>query len=201
MFRYLLGVFVVSIYCQYCIAIWYSIITALMLHAGKYALVDMLPIDQQKAIFSLFDAANALWRWEYKEEDIPALKTQVAQALTLVEMFLPVSEMDMKLHIWLHLADTIASAGPLHYVCCFLWERLYGLWGSWILNRKTPEMNLARTFAGYMAASSARGSSNGSSGVLSREYDISVMPVSYNPYATYEPHTTSNSVKVTLTDR
>ncbi len=82
--------------------------------------------DVQTAIFDLLDVGNDLWQRQHKRSELPGLQHRVASAVTRIEMYQPASEIDLKLHNWLHLASQIARAGPLWVQACWAHERTYG---------------------------------------------------------------------------
>eukprot|EP00882_Tetradesmus_deserticola_P025026 GHRQ01027434.1.p1 GENE.GHRQ01027434.1~~GHRQ01027434.1.p1 ORF type:complete len:141 (+),score=19.49 GHRQ01027434.1:119-541(+) len=94
---------------------------------GKFMLLGHVPDHGvEETAFLVLDAASALWQWEYNVADVPALQTQVAKAMTMMELHLPCSEMDVKLHEWHHLAAGISATGPPHALHCMNWEQQYG---------------------------------------------------------------------------
>lgn len=93
---------------------------------GKLALAGNLPPQVEKAVFQLLDALNWLWQKSFHESELDALVVEVNRARVAVEMYLPVSEMDIKMHNLKHLAEKVAIAGPLWTTAAFKWELKWG---------------------------------------------------------------------------
>ena len=128
------------------------IYTQCPLLAGKYALSGLLPRAQEVALFRLFDVLSVLWRKELTVCEVRALKTQLAEALTAIELAFPVSEMDIKMHVLMHLPDKILWVGPLYITSMFAYERLYKTLKAWIGNKRYPEASIIRGFVDFQQA-------------------------------------------------
>lgn len=73
-------------------------------------------------------------------------------AVCMVEAYLPVNEMDIKLHSLIHLAAKILNTGPLWVTSMFPCEGIWAKLVNWITNRAAPEVTLSRSFSDFEAA-------------------------------------------------
>lgn len=63
------------------------------------------------ALQSLLQICGLLWSKVVPQAALPRLKALLVQAVCLIECFLPVSEMDIKLHELSQMADSIENLG------------------------------------------------------------------------------------------
>ena len=102
--------------------------------------------QQQKALFGLLDVLSLLWRKEYTFAEAVALKPQLVEALVAFEKHFPMTEMCIKTHNVLHLADKLIAVGPLFATSMFPYERMYSTLKAWVKNRCMREATVIRYF-------------------------------------------------------
>jgi len=124
--------------------------------AGKYALLGLLPLKEQAAMFGVLDACNAMWQREFDAAKLAELEEQVASALAAAEVALPASELDIKLHNLMHLAQQVRKLGPLWTQACWFFERLYGWLVRYIGNTAYPTASMATGHTNTTAAAFGR---------------------------------------------
>ena len=73
--------------------------------------MDHVPEAQRLTYMRVFQACGELWQKEVNGSDIPDLVLRVIEAICLVELHLPASEADIKLHNLVHLAFSIGDWG------------------------------------------------------------------------------------------
>jgi hypothetical protein len=66
-----------------------------------------------------------------------------------VQLCLPITEMDVKLHNLLHLVNKIIASGPLWTTSMFVYEGMWQYLGRWATNKAHPEVTMLRNFADY----------------------------------------------------
>ena len=94
-------------------------------NAGKLALHGLLPDDVEEAVFALFDACNFLWQKNISRSELE----------DLVNAALPLSELDMNLHLLKHIAEDIHLRGPPWATSAFVYERMWGrIIAHWLQN-------------------------------------------------------------------
>lgn len=170
-----------------------AIVAPLMLNtwrgAGKYGLAGLLPPAAEEAVFTLFDVACELWRKEHTAHEAAGWLRRVRQALALIELHLPCTEQDLKLHNWLHLAEQIQRLGPNWVTSCFGPERYWGILNRHLGNKAHPEASIASGHDAMVAALHAQLRSGvawdrlaGMETVqLTPEADAFQLPLSYQP--------------------
>lgn len=113
---------------------------------GKYALFNMIPEDAEKALYSMFDASSLAWRKVITSHEIQVIKETMIEALHQFEQHFPSSEMDIKCHNWIHLAEKVHLTGPMQTASMFPFERLYHYLGNSIGNSNYPESSMLKNF-------------------------------------------------------
>lgn len=94
---------------------------------GKMALAGLgLRANVEKAVFDLLDVLNFLWQKSFHGNELEQLVLDVNRARVGIELYLPVSELDIKLHNLKHLAEKVALTGPLWCTAAFKWELMWG---------------------------------------------------------------------------
>lgn len=112
---------------------------------GKYSVYGLLDDqDQEDALFQLFDAGSLMWRKVLTADEARDLKGTVVAALHNFEQHFPVSEMDIKLHNWIHLAEKLTLTGPFQSTYMFPYERSYKLMREWMTNKRYPESTMLK---------------------------------------------------------
>ena len=93
-------------------------------------------------------ACNMLQKKKWTAIEIQEVKAEGILAICMVEAYLPVNEMDAKLHALLHLPDRIVNSGPLWVTSMFTYESLCGKLARWgRFNRRNPEATIFRCFS------------------------------------------------------
>eukprot|EP00775_Hariotina_reticulata_P000311 gene312-523_t len=124
---------------------------------GQHCLAAMqdLGMEQRAALNQLLHACNCLQRKHFTAAELQELQGEVLLAVCMVEAYLPVNEMDIKLHVLLHLADKIQNSGPLWTTSMFPYEGMWSKLVDWATNPGRPELSLLRNFCDYELASFA----------------------------------------------
>lgn len=113
---------------------------------GKYGLYKLFTTEKHEAaFFQLLDAGSLMWRKSMTMHEAMELKCIVVQALHNFEQNFPVSEMDVKLHNWIHLAEKLALVGPFQCTYMFPYERSYKILREWMTNKRYPESTILKT--------------------------------------------------------
>ena len=99
----------------------------------------------QDAVFALFDACNFLWQKNIRKDELSDLINAVNRARTLVEVALPLSELDMKLHLLKHIAEDVHLRGPPFATSAFVYERMWGrIVNKWLQNMAKPSQSIVK---------------------------------------------------------
>ena len=86
-----------------------------MLFAGMVANMQRA---QRLTYMRMFQVCGDLWAKQVTIADLPALQFRVIEAICLMELHLPASEADIKLHDLLHLAfDVLPNYGKRSCIC------------------------------------------------------------------------------------
>jgi len=115
-----------------------------------------LGAEQKRAYGKVLRACGLLWSKSFRsQDDITALRELVLDALASVELYLPSTELDMKMHNLLHLVEKVLIVGPAWVTSMFVYESLWALLVHWATNKDTPELTILRSYAdfefGYMS--------------------------------------------------
>jgi hypothetical protein len=110
---------------------------------------------QLRTYIQLLMAVNLLWSKSFTRERLVTTIHVVLIALAKVEYYLPVSELDMKLHNMGHLLRRICVAGPLWVTSLFAAEGNWGDCMQWATNRAHAEVSMGRSAAVLQTAALA----------------------------------------------
>jgi hypothetical protein len=119
---------------------------------GKYALVGLLPEQQQTALFSLLDVLALLCRKVIMKADLDGLHTRLVQALHRMEVCFPCSMMYIKMHNLVHMVEKIRLLGPLYLTAMWAYERSYRTFKALIKSRRHPVASLAQNLVAFNMA-------------------------------------------------
>ena len=124
-----------------------------IISTGKYSILCLVGhTTQQAALFLLLDVLSLLWRKEYTFCEATALRVQTVEALAAFEAAFPVTELDIKLHNVVHLAEKLIAVGPLFVTSMFPYERTYRTLKNWIKNKQYQESTIMKTFCKFQQA-------------------------------------------------
>jgi hypothetical protein len=98
----------------------------------------------RKAYSDLLLACGLLIAKTHTEEQMPVLVRRTVEAVVQVELWLPCSHLDMKLHSLLHAPARILAAGSLTPVSCWPFENNWGQLGKLATNRLTPDKTIMK---------------------------------------------------------
>jgi hypothetical protein len=112
-------------------------------------------VEQRAAFNQLLHACNCLQRKQFTASELQELEGEVLLAICMIEAFLPINEMDIKLHALLHLTQKIRNSGPLWTTSMFPYEGMWSKLVNWATNQASPELSLLRNFCDYELASFA----------------------------------------------
>jgi hypothetical protein len=125
---------------------------------GQYALLhaQSLGKPQRLAYMKLLAASNMLWSKSFRSmSDVCHVQQMLNDALAHVELSLPSTELDIKLHNMVHLVEKISKAGPLWTSSMFVYESMWACLVRWASKKDTPELTILRNFSDYEYASLA----------------------------------------------
>lgn len=128
---------------------------SVVLRAGVYALLSAassLGTKQRAALLQLLRALCSIQRKQWTAADLDQAHGDLLLAVCMVEAYLPVTEMDIKLHALLHLPDKIRSTGPLWTTSMFVYEGMWSVLLRLASNQRSPELSLLRGFADHELA-------------------------------------------------
>lgn len=107
---------------------------------------------QKEALRQLIKTLCLLQRKRWTLSDLEELKGEVIKAICMVEAYLPVNQMDIKIHVLKHLPEKIYETGPLWVTAMWVYEGMWKLLLAFSRNQAHPELSLLRGFANYEAA-------------------------------------------------
>lgn len=81
--------------------------------------------EQRAAYSQLLTACSCLQRKQFTPQQLDDTRAEVVLALAMVEAYLPTNELDIKLHMLLHLVDNIANTGPAWVTSMFVYESMW----------------------------------------------------------------------------
>jgi hypothetical protein len=84
--------------------------------------------------------------------ELDQLQGDVIMALCEVEAYLPVTEMDLKLHALIHLPEKIRQTGPLWVTAMWVYESMWKQLLRFSRNQASPELSILRGFADFELA-------------------------------------------------
>ncbi len=122
---------------------------------GKLALLDRVEPAQYEAICAFFDVCCKLWRKEMpvsSDGDMANLRNEVADAVASLEMVLPAWEMNIMLHLLLHVTDRVELLGPCWAFSMFSFERTWGQLDKWRSQQRHMEACIINAFRAYRTA-------------------------------------------------
>lgn len=113
-------------------------------YAGLYivAHAQELSRDCRQAYLDLMLVCGLLRAKSHTWEQLPVLIRRTLEALVRVELFLPCSNLDMKLHSLLHAPLRILAAGSLTAVACWAPEQNWGQLQPMAANAAYPEHSI-----------------------------------------------------------
>ncbi len=110
---------------------------------------------QAATYFKLMRACSALFMKSFDKSELEDVRLLVVDALAHVEMNMPSSEGDAKLHNILHLASKLCDTGPAYTVSMFVYESMFGAIMKKLLNMQHPEANILHCLADLQDAATA----------------------------------------------
>jgi hypothetical protein len=119
---------------------------------GKYALLGTVDEEQYTAACAVLDACSALWQVEVKKAHMERLKEQVHLAVARFELVVPAWEMDIMLHLLLHVVDRMQRCGPCWSFSMFSFERMWGAIDKWRTQQRHMEACIMNAFRAYRVA-------------------------------------------------
>jgi hypothetical protein len=75
--------------------------------------------------------------------EMPALKTYVAETLCLMELWFPPGFFDITTHLVIHLIEEVQLCGPVHARWCYAVERYLGVLTTYVRDKSKPEASMA----------------------------------------------------------
>lgn len=122
--------------------------------AGVYVLLSTTQFGkkQRETLRQLIKVLCLLQRKRWTLDDLDELQGEVIKAVCMVEAYLPVNQMDIKLHDLIHLTGKIYDTGPLWVTAMWVYEGMWKLLLAFCRNQAHPELSLQRSFADYEAA-------------------------------------------------
>lgn len=116
------------------------------MRAGVYWLAHAQSLSREcrKAYSDLLLACGLLTAKTHTQEQMPVLVRRTVEAVVQVELYLPCSHLDMKLHSLLHAPARILAAGSLTAVLCWPFEGNWGQLGKLATNRAAPDKTIMK---------------------------------------------------------
>jgi hypothetical protein len=100
----------------------------------------------------LLTALCSLQRKKWTAAELEEAEGEIILAICLVEAYLPVSEMDLKLHATKHLPAKIRRTGLLWVTAMWVYEGLWKHLLRFSRNQAYPELSLLRSYSDYELA-------------------------------------------------
>lgn len=95
----------------------------------------------------LLQACYILWSKDLHVDSLPYLYHLIVEAVCMVELYLPVSERDIKLHELVELFHLARDYGPVYSVSLFRAESLWGQLLNMMHNKAYPESTMLEAYA------------------------------------------------------
>jgi hypothetical protein len=105
--------------------------------------------QQRKALCQLLKALGSLQRKKWTAAELAELDGEVILAICMVEAYLPLCEMDLKVHAILHLPGKIRRTGPLWVTAMWVYEGMWNHLLRFSRNQAHPELSLLRQYSDY----------------------------------------------------
>lgn len=114
---------------------------------GLYLLEHLRDVSPaaMEAYRALVVACSMITRKSFTQQQLVVTLHATIRAVVLVERYLPVNELDMKLHSLIHATKRILSAGPLHTVSMWQYESMWKLLMMFATNKAYPEATMTHT--------------------------------------------------------
>ncbi|XP_028515012.1 uncharacterized protein LOC110239599 isoform X2 [Exaiptasia diaphana] len=112
----------------------------------KYCLQDALGNNQRATFLSFLDFLKKVHSDEHTDESIKELQLEVNLVCARIERDFPVSVQVISLHLIRHIVDGIKIQGPTHSWSMWMYERFNSWISRRVMNRKTPEATIMRTY-------------------------------------------------------
>lgn len=95
---------------------------------GMYAFMALseMPIEVNEAYIEVLRVCHLLSRKSMPQSDLEDLERIVIEAVCKLEFWLPATELDIKCHNLLHLAQKIRSTGPVCWTSMWRYESMWG---------------------------------------------------------------------------
>ena len=108
---------------------------------GTYLLACCTEMGEQQrhAMQAILRAASFIQDKAVALDALPAMQERVVRAICLMELALPVTECDIKLHNLIHLVDRIRDLGPSWTTAMWGYESQWGVLKRMMKKRDTPE--------------------------------------------------------------
>lgn len=121
---------------------------------GLYTLCHMPGIGSyQRATYAqLLHTCNMLQRKKWTAHDLLAVRGEIVRTLCMVELYLPCTELDAKLHMLLHMPAKIMATGPLWVTSMWVYEAMWARLLGWARNLAYPEVSMMRGYNEFLAA-------------------------------------------------
>jgi hypothetical protein len=100
----------------------------------------------------LLNTLCSLKRKKWTAAELDMVEGDVIMVLCEVEAYLPLTEMDLKLHILIHIPDKIRKTGPLWVTAMWVYEGMWKQLLRFSRNQAAPELSILRGYADYELA-------------------------------------------------
>ena len=120
--------------------------------AGCYCLHGLLGAEQQRTIFAFLILLGALTARRFERSIVPELRGVAVQIIAEMERVLPACESGVLRHLIIHLAEHVATAGPLWVHAMWPWERMWGQLVGSLKQTNNPAASISFRYHSFSVA-------------------------------------------------